>query len=74
MFFGNVLGIILTGMGADGREGCRELRQKGAKIWAQDEQSSVVYGMPLAITVANIAEQSFALAEFANMIKQETMN
>jgi two-component system chemotaxis response regulator CheB len=74
VFLGDVLGIILTGMGADGREGCRELHQKGAKIWAQDEQSSVVYGMPLAVTVANIAEQNFALADFANMIKQETMN
>ncbi|MFT5674788.1 MAG: two-component system chemotaxis response regulator CheB [Paraglaciecola sp.] len=74
VFQGEVLGIILTGMGADGREGCRALHQKGAKIWAQDEQSSVVYGMPLAVTVANIAEQNFALTEFANMIKQETMN
>jgi two-component system chemotaxis response regulator CheB len=74
VFLGDVLGIILTGMGNDGREGCRELQQKGAKIWAQDEQSSVVYGMPLAVTQANIAEQNFALAEFAEMIKKETMN
>ena len=74
VFQGDVLGIILTGMGTDGRDGCRALHQKGAKIWAQDEQSSVVYGMPLAVTVANIAERNFALTEFANMIKQETMN
>jgi two-component system, chemotaxis family, protein-glutamate methylesterase/glutaminase len=59
VFGGDVLGVILTGMGADGREGCRELKSQGAKIWAQDEKSSVVYGMPQAVTVANIAEQNF---------------
>lgn len=42
----NVIGVILTGMGADGAVGLKELRSKGAYTIGQDEASSVVYGMP----------------------------
>ena len=69
-----VLGLILTGMGADGREGCRALKNRGAKIWAQDEKSSVVYGMPQAVTVANIAENNFDISQMAGQIKAEMLN
>ncbi|MDA8621170.1 chemotaxis response regulator protein-glutamate methylesterase [Psychrosphaera sp.] len=68
---GDVLSIILTGMGADGREGCRMLKQRGATIWAQDEETSVVYGMPQAVTVAGIAEQNFALDKIGAAILKE---
>ena len=71
IFGADVLGIILTGMGADGREGCRLLKDKGAKIWAQDEKSSVVYGMPQAVTAANLSEKSLALDAFAASIQSE---
>lgn len=71
VFGGNVLGIILTGMGADGREGSRMLKAKGATIWAQDEQSSVVYGMPQAVTTAGISQLSLPIDEFANAIMKE---
>lgn len=71
VFDGDVLGVILTGMGADGREGCRALKSNGAKIWAQDEKSSVVYGMPQAVTAANIAEKNIALDDFATHILTE---
>lgn len=54
---GDVLGVILTGMGADGREGCRVLKDKGATIWAQDQASCVVYGMPQAVAVAGVSEK-----------------
>lgn len=71
VFGGDVLGIILTGMGADGREGCRNLKALGARIWAQDEQSCVVYGMPQAIAKANIADRSISLPEIADCIQRE---
>lgn len=71
VFGADVLGIILTGMGADGREGCRLLKDKGAKIWAQDEKSSVVYGMPQAVAAANLSEKSLALDAFAASIQSE---
>jgi two-component system chemotaxis response regulator CheB len=56
-----VLAVILTGMGADGKEGCKKLKLRGATIWAQDEASSTIYGMPAA--VANIAEQILPVKE-----------
>jgi len=71
IFGGNVLGVILTGMGADGREGSRMLKAKGATIWAQDEQSCVVYGMPQAVTVAGISELSLPLEAVASSIFKE---
>ena len=74
VYGGDVLGVILTGMGADGREGCRRLKSRGAKIWAQDEKSSVVYGMPQAVTAANIAENNFDIAHMAEHIKSEMLN
>lgn len=71
IYGGDVLGIILTGMGADGREGSRMLKQHGGKIWAQDEQSCVVYGMPQAVTVAGISEENIALDDIAPAIVKE---
>ena len=68
IFGGNVLGIILTGMGSDGREGSRMLKAKGATIWAQDEETCVVYGMPQAVTVAGVSELSLPLLEFPKAI------
>lgn len=74
IFGGEVLGVILTGMGADGREGCRELKLQGAKIWAQDEKSSVVYGMPQAVTIANIAERNVDIAHMSQQIQAEMLS
>jgi len=68
---GKVLGIILTGMGADGREGCRLLNDLGATIWAQDEATSVVYGMPAAVTQAGIARKNIPLPEVARDVMRE---
>lgn len=53
----NTLAIIMTGMGADGREGCRELKAHGSEVWAQDEQSCVVYGMPAAVVEAGLTSE-----------------
>lgn len=62
------LGIILTGMGADGREGCRRLKQSGAKIWAQDEETSLIYGMPAAVAQANLADQVLPLPTITKLL------
>lgn len=71
VFGGNVLAVVLTGMGADGREGSRLLKDAGSKIWAQDEKSCVVYGMPQAVFSAGIAEHEFALSDMASNILKE---
>lgn len=63
-----VIAIVLTGMGNDGQEGCRKLGEVGATIWAQDEESCVVYGMPQAIVKANIANLVLPLQSIASSL------
>lgn len=58
---GKTLGVILTGMGADGKEGCRLMKQSGSVIWSQDEKSSVIYGMPMAVAKAGLSDEVLAL-------------
>ncbi len=58
-----VLALILTGMGSDGCEGAKLLKQKGASVWAQDEESSVIYGMPMAVAKAKLTDQILPLSE-----------
>jgi two-component system chemotaxis response regulator CheB len=71
VFNGDVLGIILTGMGSDGKEGSRMLKEKGATIWSQDESSCVVYGMPQAVTNAGISTLALTLLDFPACILKE---
>ncbi len=52
---GPVLAVILTGMGQDGLEGCRAVAAAGGMVLAQDEASSVVWGMPGAVARAGLA-------------------
>ena len=60
-FGDKVLAVVLTGMGADGREGARMLKQGGSQVWAQDEASCVIYGMPMAIIKAGLADAVYSL-------------
>ncbi len=59
----DTLAIIMTGMGADGRDGAKTLQQRGSEIWAQDEASSVIYGMPAAVVDAGLATKILSLDE-----------
>ena len=62
-FPGKTLGVILTGMGSDGKEGCRMMKQSGSDIWSQDERSSVIYGMPMAVAKAGLTDDVLSLDE-----------
>lgn len=62
-FPGKTLGIILTGMGADGKEGCRLMKQAGGVVWSQDEKTSVIYGMPQAVARAGFTDEVMALED-----------
>ena len=62
---GNALAVILTGMGRDGLEGCRELKQAGGYVFAQDQSDCVVYGMPKAIIENGLADRTLTLSKVA---------
>jgi len=66
----NALGMILTGMGDDGARGLLSMRQAGANTIAQDEASSVVFGMPKEAIKLGVAEQIFSLNQMPAMIAQ----
>ncbi|MER7005846.1 chemotaxis response regulator protein-glutamate methylesterase [Dactylosporangium sp. NPDC000555] len=66
------LAIVLTGMGQDGKRGAEQLRAAGAEIVAQDEATSVVWGMPGAVTQAGLAHAVLPLGEIANHLISRT--
>ncbi|HWP79515.1 MAG TPA: chemotaxis response regulator protein-glutamate methylesterase [Candidatus Acidoferrum sp.] len=65
---GNAIGVILTGMGADGARGLLEMRQKGCRTIGQDERSSVVYGMPKVSYDIGAVEYQMELSKIPAMI------
>lgn len=62
------VGLVLTGMGDDGLLGCKLLKRRGATIIAQDEQSSVVYGMPRQIAEHGLADAVTSLDRLPQQI------
>lgn len=62
------IGVILTGMGSDGAEGLRRMRNAGAATFGQDESSSVVYGMPRAAKLCGAVESEIPLERLAEAI------
>ncbi|TQV75364.1 chemotaxis response regulator protein-glutamate methylesterase [Aliikangiella marina] len=71
IFNGEILAIVLTGMGSDGTEGSRLIKAKGGTVWAQDEASCVVYGMPMSVTKAGLTDLELPIDQFSQeLIKQ----
>jgi two-component system chemotaxis response regulator CheB len=66
-----VLSMVLTGMGADGRDGAKLLKNAGSTVWAQDEASCVVYGMPQAVAKAGISSEDLPLERISERILVE---
>ncbi len=65
-----VLAVVLTGMGADGRDGARMLKEVGSQVWAQDEASCVIYGMPMAVVKANLADAVYPLDDIGRHLAE----
>jgi two-component system chemotaxis response regulator CheB len=59
------LALVLTGMGNDGMRGCEYIRDAGGQIVVQDEESSVVWGMPGSVARAGLAQKILALTQIA---------
>ncbi len=64
----NAVGVIMTGMGDDGARGLLEMKQAGAKTMAQDEESSVVFGMPKEAIARGAADRIVALSGIAREV------
>ncbi len=70
----NALGIILTGMGDDGAKGLLEMKQAGATTLAQDEDSSVVFGMPKEAIALGAADKVLPLKRIAGEIGNHALS
>jgi two-component system, chemotaxis family, protein-glutamate methylesterase/glutaminase len=63
-----VLGVVMTGMGEDGKEGASWIKTKGGIVFAEAEESCVVYGMPRAVIEAGLASRTIPLEKMAQGI------
>ena len=65
---GRVLGIVMTGMGSDGREGAAWIKAKGGMVLTESEASCVVYGMPRSIVEAGLSDGEVLLDRMADAV------
>ena len=68
VYGGRVLGVVMTGMGNDGREGSAWIKARGGCILTEAEESCVVYGMPRSVVEAGLSDSQVALDEMAKAI------
>lgn len=68
-----VLGVVLTGMGSDGCKGAGLLKGVGSQLWSQDEASSVIYGMPMAVARAGYTDRVLSLREIGPRLAREVV-
>jgi len=71
VYAGRVLGVVMTGMGSDGREGSAWIKAKGGRILTEAEESCVVYGMPRSVVEAGLSDQSVELDRMADAILEQ---
>lgn len=71
-FGGRVLGVVMTGMGEDGKDGSGAIRTKGGIVIAEAEESCVVYGMPRAVVEAKLASRVVPLENMFSAIMETT--
>lgn len=69
VYNGNTLALILTGMGSDGKEGAKKIKEKGGVVLAQDAESSVVFGMPKAVIEEGLADEVVNLSKIPERLK-----
>jgi two-component system chemotaxis response regulator CheB len=67
-FEGNMLAVIMTGMGSDGCEGVKAMKRKGCHCLTQTEDTCVVYGMPMAVDEAGLSDERVPLPRLAARI------
>ncbi len=65
-----VLGVVLTGMGSDGKQGARLLKSSGSTVWSQNKESCIVYGMPQAVETAGYSDRVLTLEEIGSAMSK----
>lgn len=65
-----VLGVVMTGMGSDGKQGAAWIKSKNGIVYTEAEESCVVYGMPGSVVEAGLSDKSFALSKMAQAIRE----
>ena len=70
--YGNMLAVIMTGMGDDGCRSLIELQSPNLKVVTQDQESSTVYGMPRAVAESGCSDVVCSLNEIARVIVRST--
>ena len=70
VYGGRVLGVVMTGMGTDGREGAAWIKAKGGRIITESEDSCVVYGMPRSVVEAGLSDRAVPLEGIARNIME----
>jgi two-component system chemotaxis response regulator CheB len=73
LFGAGVLGVILTGMGQDGLYGCRHIKEAGGIVMAQDQRTSVVWGMPGYVAEAGLADVILPLEQIGQEINRRVL-
>lgn len=68
VFGSRALGVVMTGMGSDGREGAAWIKASGGRIITEAEESCVVYGMPRSVVEAGLSDESVPLDSMARAI------
>ena len=69
VYNGKTLALILTGMGNDGKEGAKKIKEKGGVVLAQDAESSVVFGMPKAVIEEGLVDEVINLSRISERLK-----
>ena len=70
MFGARTLGVVMTGMGADGREGAAWIKARGGTVLTESEETCVVYGMPRSVMEAGLSDASVPLERMAAAIME----
>jgi two-component system chemotaxis response regulator CheB len=68
LFGSRTLGVVMTGMGSDGKKGAAWIKSQGGMVFTEAEQSCVVYGMPLSVVEAGLSDKSVPLEKMAQSI------
>ena len=65
-----VLGVVMTGMGSDGKQGAAWIKAQGGLIYTEAEETCVVYGMPSSVVEAGLSDRSVPLGDMARAIQE----